>query len=110
MTEIKCAVTVSQGNRNERMLYLKLRNTWSTGPEFSVSPFDLEDDSSYQRWRNAKLDNYPTNVEQVMIEVKDINHLSVPEQQELIKLCRKANLSLYHSRTPLTSKNKLKTV
>jgi len=73
-----------------------------------VSPFDLNDESSYQRWRDAKLDNYPTNVDQVMIEVHDINQLSSAEHQALTRLCKKTNLSLYRSQTPLSNKNQLK--
>ncbi len=35
------------------------------------SPFDLDNDKAYQAWREDKLENYPENVEELIIEVND---------------------------------------
>lgn len=75
-----------------------------------MSPFDLNDDSSYQRWRDAKLKNYPQKIDQLMIDVKDIGQLSAAERQALVNLCKKTNMALYHSAVPLKSKDQLKEI
>lgn len=75
-----------------------------------MSPFDLDDPSSYQRWRDAKLQDYPDDVARIMVEVKDISHLTDAEHQELLSLCQKTNMVVYHSNKALASKNQLKDV
>ena len=75
-----------------------------------MSPFNLRDDSTYQRWRDAKLKDYPLNVSQIVIEVDDIGHLSASEHQALVNLCKKTNMALYRSKAALDTKNQLKEV
>jgi alpha-ketoglutarate-dependent taurine dioxygenase len=75
-----------------------------------MSPFNLNDDSLYQRWRDAKLKNYPQKIDQLMIEVKDIARLSAAEHQALVNLCKKTNMALYHRAVPLNSKDHLKDI
>ena len=72
-----------------------------------MSPFDLNDDASYQRWRDAKLENYPTKIDQIMIEVGNIEQLSPAEHQALVASCKKTNMVLYRSQVPLSTKNQL---
>ena len=75
-----------------------------------MSPFDLKDDSSYLRWRDAKLKDYPQEIDQIMVEVKDFGQLSTAEHQALVNLCKKTNMALYRSATPLENKNQLRDV
>lgn len=75
-----------------------------------MSPFDLNDQSAYQRWRDAKLNSYPQRVEQLMIEVNDIGQLSPAEHQALLDICKKTNMVVYRSARALASKNQLKAV
>ncbi len=75
-----------------------------------MSPFDLNDNSSYQRWRDAKLHDYPQEIDQIMVDVNDIGQLSTVEHQKLVNLCQKTNMVIYRSAVPLESKNQLKEV
>lgn len=75
-----------------------------------MSPFNLDDQSSYLRWRDAKLQDYPDDVGQIIVEVKNISHLSEAEHQKLLTLCKKTNMVVYRSATALASKNELKEV
>lgn len=75
-----------------------------------MSIFDLNDHYSYQRWRNAKLKNYPRAVEQIVVDVNEIGQLSPLEHQALLDLCKKTNMAVYRSAKPLTSKDQLKEV
>lgn len=63
------------------------------------NPFDLEDDSAYQRWREAKLKQAPTRLEDLIVEVKDPRRLSESEHAALIQRCRCANLAIYVGKT-----------
>ncbi|WP_455375904.1 TauD/TfdA family dioxygenase [Kaarinaea lacus] len=75
-----------------------------------MPPFDLNDDSSYQRWRDAKLHDYPQEIGQIMVDVKDFGQLSSAEHQVLVNLCKKTNMALYRSAVPLKSKDQLKNI
>ena len=75
-----------------------------------MPPFDLNDDSSYQRWRDAKLHDYPQEIDQIMVDVKDFGQLSSVEHQVLVNLCKKTNMVLYRSAVPLKSKDQLKNI
>lgn len=72
--------------------------------------FDLGDNNRYAAWREQKLANYPSSVTDLVVEVSDINHLSQPEQDALIRRCRKTNMAIYHSARPLTTKDHLRNV
>ena len=61
------------------------------------SVFDLNDTRAYQQWRDAKLRDYPTDLQQLTVEVSDPLDLSEQEHQQLLALCRKANFVLYRS-------------
>ena len=36
-----------------------------------TSPFDLRNDDAYSRWKENKLKNYPTKLEDLQVEVND---------------------------------------
>ncbi len=55
----------------------------------------LEDKSAYQRWRTEKLADYPTSVDEVMVEIQDPRGLSTAERHKMLALCAKTNLCLY---------------
>jgi len=65
----------------------------------SGNPFLLADESAYQRWRDAKLADYPCNNEQVMVTVSS-PELTKHEYGQLINLCDKANFAIYHLEEP----------
>jgi len=61
------------------------------------SPFDLQNDSLYQEWRDRKLSGYPTDIEELVVPVRDPANLSDSEYQALLQRCRKANMAVYAS-------------
>jgi len=74
------------------------------------SPFELTNEAAYQNWRCWKLQDYPTAVASICVEVQDINRLSELEQQDLVKHCQKTNMVIYKSRTPIRGKSTLQEV
>jgi alpha-ketoglutarate-dependent taurine dioxygenase len=62
------------------------------------SPFALENDAAYARWREAKLAGYPTGAAQLVVEVADPRALSTAERAQLLATCRKTNMAIYASR------------
>tara|TARA_Y100001970_G_C14208715_1_gene845637 strand:- start:1384 stop:2277 length:894 start_codon:yes stop_codon:yes gene_type:complete len=63
------------------------------------SPFNLGNDDAYSRWKENKLKNYPTKLEDLLVEVNDPRKFSKIELEELIRLCRKANMAIYVGKT-----------
>ncbi len=68
------------------------------------NPFSLEDDSAYRRWRDWKLNAYPTRAEALMVEVKDPRAPTKAEAQELLRVCGKTNMVIYVGRSDNTAK------
>ncbi len=64
-----------------------------------MNPFDLDDHTSYQRWRDHKLADYPASVSQLVVEVDDPRRLTAAEQQALLDCCRKTNMAVYAGKT-----------
>lgn len=62
------------------------------------SPFHLDADAAYQIWREAKLSNYPTRAEDMVVEVGDPRALTPAEHDAILRRCRKTNLAIYASR------------
>jgi len=62
------------------------------------SPYALGNDTLYRRWRAWKLEDYPVQTESVVIEVRDPRSPSPAETQEILRVCRKANMAIYRSR------------
>ena len=62
-------------------------------------PFSLDDEAPYQRWRAWKLEGYPVRAEDLIVEVGDPRALTKAEEQELTRVCAKANMAVYASRT-----------
>lgn len=64
-----------------------------------ASPFDLDDDALYQRWRDAKLRDYPTNLGDLVVEIDDPRKLTRSEHGAILARCRQANMALYAGKT-----------
>jgi hypothetical protein len=67
--------------------------------EGRASPFDLSDPDTYARWRDAKLAQAPTKVEDLLVEIADPRRVSAPEHAAILERCKRANMALYTSRT-----------
>ncbi len=63
------------------------------------SPFSLDNDDLYQRWRDQKLRDYPTGLGDLLVEINDPRNLSISEHAALLTRCRKTNMALYASNT-----------
>lgn len=69
-----------------------------------ASPFDLDDDASYQRWRAWKLAQRPANVAALTVDVTDPRALDAAERAALLDRIQRANMALY--RSPVVTEDK----
>ena len=67
-------------------------------------PFDLDDDAAYRHWRQAKLQQQPQHVDDLIVAVADPRLLSDAERSGLLQRIRHANMALY--RSPVTAADK----
>lgn len=63
------------------------------------SPFHPDSEDLYQRWRDAKLKDYPRGLGDLVVEIDDPRRLTDSEHAALLERCRKANMALYAGRT-----------
>lgn len=63
------------------------------------SPFSLDNDDLYQRWRDQKLKDYPKTLGDLLVEINDPRTLTDSEHAALLARCRKANMALYAGKT-----------
>ena len=59
------------------------------------SPFSLDNDDAYRRWRDAKLADYPAGLGDLVVEVKDPRALSPSEHAALQQRLQKTNMAIY---------------
>jgi len=57
--------------------------------------FDLDNESAYQQWREQKLLDYPTDIEQLIVEIRDPAQLSVAEHEAMLQRLRKSNMVVF---------------
>ena len=72
-------------------------NTHTTISESQVleSPFCLDSERAYLDWRARKLANYPTEVRDLFVDIRDPHALSVDELKMLTQVCGKTNTVFY---------------
>jgi hypothetical protein len=74
-----------------------------TNPDYKAevihSPFSLENEDLYNRWRDQKLKDYPKNLGDLLVEINDPRKLTDSEFEAIQSRCRKANMALYASKT-----------
>lgn len=61
------------------------------------NPFDLNNASAYEAWKQEKLANYPEKSEELVVAIKNPYQLSETEKQTLTKIYRKTNMVVYVS-------------
>jgi hypothetical protein len=73
----------------------------SPQPKFhaATSPFSLDNNDLYQRWRDQKLQDYPKGLGDLLVEINDPRALTESEYAALLQRCRKANMVLYAGKT-----------
>ncbi len=74
-------------------------STSNTANAGSSSPFDPDNGPAYAAWRDRKLTGYPTDVGELVVEVKDPRSLTPAEHTALHDRCRKTNMAIYAGRT-----------
>jgi alpha-ketoglutarate-dependent taurine dioxygenase len=68
------------------------------------SPFDLDDEDAYRRWRETKIARHPTHVEELVVDVGDPRRLTSAERDAVVQRCRIANMAIYRSRVTAADK------
>lgn len=63
------------------------------------NPFDLDNDTSYQAWRENKLEFYPDKIEDLIVEINNPKKLSDNELNAIQRLLIKTNMAIYTSNT-----------
>ena len=64
-----------------------------------TSPFNLDNNDVYEKWRDNKLKDYPKNTEALIVEINDPRTLSNTERKALLDVCRKTNMVIYAGKT-----------
>lgn len=63
------------------------------------SPFDLDNDAAYHAWLENKMDDYPQQIEDIIVEVNDPRKLSTAEYKVIRDLVKKTNMAIYSGKT-----------
>ena len=63
------------------------------------SPFALQNESAYRRWRDRKLNDYPAKLDDLVVELNDPRHLSHAEHDAILARCRQCNMAIYAGKT-----------
>jgi alpha-ketoglutarate-dependent taurine dioxygenase len=63
-----------------------------------MSPFYVENEAAYQRWRAAKLERYPATAEELVVPVDNPLLLTDAEAEAMRSICRKTNMVIYAGR------------
>ncbi|MDH5648088.1 MAG: TauD/TfdA family dioxygenase [Gammaproteobacteria bacterium] len=59
------------------------------------SPFSLKNEDGYKRWRDGKLQNYPSRLEELLVELDNPYALSRNEHGAMLSRVRKCNFVIY---------------
>ncbi len=71
----------------------------STVTQVSNSPFELDNEEAYKKWRDQKLTAYPEKLSDLLVEINDPRKLTELEFKAIQNICRKTNMALYASNT-----------
>ena len=63
----------------------------------SIRPFEPAREADYRRWREDKLADYPTRVEQLMVPMVAPGTPTADEAAAILDRCRKTNMALYRT-------------
>jgi Taurine catabolism dioxygenase TauD, TfdA family len=58
--------------------------------------FSLNNEKSYQLWKEKKLSAYPDSIEQLIVEINNPSNLSTTEKQQMQTLLDKTNMVIYN--------------
>ncbi len=63
------------------------------------TPFDIDNNDAYEKWRDNKLKDYPQSLGELVVEINDPRTLSQAEHKALLDVCRKTNMVIYAGKT-----------
>lgn len=63
------------------------------------TPFNPDNDALYEYWRDTKLNNYPGELGDLVVEIQDPRSLTDAEYAALLEVCRKTNMVIYAGKT-----------
>ena len=63
------------------------------------SPFDLDNEVGYHAWFDNKMDDYPQDINDIIVEVNDPRNLSKTEVRIIRDLVKKTNMAIYAGNT-----------
>jgi hypothetical protein len=66
-----------------------------------MQPFDPDNDSDYQAWREARLESYKSLPGDPVIHVGDIARLEAAEHAALLARCQARNMAIYEAGSPV---------
>ncbi len=61
------------------------------------SPFDLQNDTTWQRWREQKLDLQPRSEEDLLVSIQDPRQLTTGERDAILARIARCNMAIYVS-------------
>lgn len=65
----------------------------------AANPFELDDEASYRRWREAKLAACPSTVDELVVDIADPAALTSAERGALLQRLSRTNMALYRVHT-----------
>lgn len=81
-------------------------------PKNNTHPAGLHDQlldaEAFKLWTERKLSHYQTTMQDIVVEIKDPTHLTLPERSALLERLRKLNVVIYHCRARDFTKKDLK--
>jgi len=70
----------------------------STKIDRATSPFALDNNAAYSRWRHQKLENYPDESSKLVVEISDMANPAKAELRKMQDILTKTNMVIYASR------------
>lgn len=61
----------------------------------SDSPFHPDNRSAFDQWKRNKIKNYPSNINELVVEIRNPKALSPGEHKRLLALCHKTNMAIW---------------
>lgn len=71
-------------------------------------PFNLNSNDAYLRWREHKLANAITGINDLIVEIKDPSTLTAAEHTALLDRCQRGNMVVYATRTDLVDEETIR--
>ncbi len=60
----------------------------------------LADTTRYLDWRRARLRSYPRSVEEILVPVDGLRHLTAAQKEAIRTACKRSNMAIYQCRDP----------